>query len=259
MKYKKIIALGMVGLVGVLGLAGCTTQADIDAQIADAKLSAYKQGQASVDVTVDNDGVVAQAITDKEKVDAEQDARDAQVLADAQKEIELLVAENEALAIDVQEQVVVDTATATGYEKDELSLNANLASLRLDDSDLPFLQDVEIDFDGENIDIHEEILLSNDVGIRTSIYDEEFEDNIYLTLEDSGAIEYRYVFDDALAIADVSRDEPLVINFMSNDIEIVIKSTIVLHSGISITRISRSNGYRCKISWRCKRKIQCPG
>jgi len=224
MKFKKIVALGfgVILLGATLGLAGCQTTPiingkevktteDIQALMDTAKTAGYSEGEASVDITSDNAGAVETVEADK-AVLAEQAARDAIVIADYKAEVESLQAT----------QVTESTSGVVGeYEQDDIGLNAAIASFTLDDSDLAFLQDQDIEFDGNDYDIHENIIFSGDLKVRTSVYDEDFDENVYLTLESANAIEYRYVFDDVLNVSDVTDDDTLEISLLGQDIEIV--------------------------------------
>lgn len=252
MKYKKIAAIG-AGLV-LLGatLSGCSWVSDkeLSAKIEQARL----EGAKSVDVTVDNSAVVEKVVGElKDSYDVrlgaleEQAARDAKVIEDYKAELA-----KTQLELESQKEVIVEEETAVAtpvenYEVDELSLNAQLTSFVVDDSDLKRLLDSKIEFaDEENIDVHEEIrFAAASTGIRTSVYDADFNSDVYMTLEAANSIEYRYVFDDALDYTTVTYDDPLEINFLGQDLEIVdvtssqftvIKGeTIVLDEGESKT------------------------
>lgn len=76
----------------------------------------------------------------------------------------------------------------------------------------------EIEFDGEDYDVHEELYFSGIV--KTSIDDEDFGEYPYLLLEE-GAVKYKFVFDDVIDLFDIDEDEPLVIVFLGKEIEII--------------------------------------
>jgi hypothetical protein len=106
-KVKKIMAMAVTtGLIASMALmGGCTKDPLLDqnvqATIKQAQMEAFKAGQASVDVTVDNEQVVNQAVElalEKEKAEAE---KDAMVLEDYKKELE-------ALKTELAEKPVVD-------------------------------------------------------------------------------------------------------------------------------------------------------
>jgi hypothetical protein len=91
----------------------------------------------------------------------------------------------------------------------------------LDDSDVVKLQDTKIEFnDEDNIDVKEELVFSA-LGVRTSVFDKEFDEDIYLTIESEDGIMYKYNFEDDVDRTLVSKDEPLNINFLGKDLEIV--------------------------------------
>lgn len=229
MKYKKIIAVGL-GALALGALAGCT-QTDplvdpkVQSEIAKAESAAYSkglvEGKQLVDVTSDNEKVIAEALANRYTIEqvqakvAEQEARDAQIIADYKAELDASKAE---LA-----QLVVVPATNSGtndkYTKDELALQSTV-TVSLDDSDLSYLQDGQIEFnDEDNIDVHEELNLAG-IGIKTSIADNEFDDKVFMTLPENSIV-YKYVFDDAVNSSLISKDEPLNIKFLGKDLEII--------------------------------------
>ena len=227
MRYKKIMALGMGVLMlgGLFVLSGCSTTPvingreintaqDVQALMAEAKAEGVKagiteglvKGVNSVDITVDN----AEAI-------AKQADLDAKIIEDYKAELDALKLEQ--VETEAQAQIVVQK-TENGYESSDLALNENVDTFTLDDSDISSLQDTKITFDGEKYNIHEDIIFSGNVGIRTSVFDEEFEENTYLTLEAGDSIKYQYVFDEDFNASLVKSSETLSINFLGNDIEI---------------------------------------
>ena len=242
MKIKKIVALG-IGAVAILGsIAGCTVNPPVFGgqeitsveQIQSLVNQAKQEGVNSVDITQDNSAVVADATNglisqdDVNTLIEEQKAKDAQVIADYKAEAERLKAEEEA------EEQETETKLENSYENDDLILNSLVPAFTLDDSDLDFLQDTKIELDDDKYDIHEELSFSN-VGIRTSLYDEDFDGDVYLTLEDKNSIVYKYVFDDKIDTSSISEDEPLNINFLGNDIEItdVDSDSFIVTSGVT--------------------------
>ncbi|KKL49768.1 hypothetical protein LCGC14_2312190, partial [marine sediment metagenome] len=207
---NRIIALG-VGAILVGSMVGCAQPARTFATEEEFKDAAV----AEIDITTDNQAAIDAATEDL----FTQDELDAKVAA--QKVIDDQVLEDYKTS---EKDQADDDATAAlkasiFYEKDDLGLNS-VTSFSLDDSDLPWLQDTKIKFDNEKIDIHEELIFSG-LGVKTSVFDPEFEDNIYLTLETENGMEYRYYVDDEIKIGDISRDDPLEINFNNNSIEII--------------------------------------
>ncbi len=113
------------------------------------------------------------------------------------------------------------TKVTTNEDKSVASVEAfygDTIKIVILDNKLVKLQDKEIDFDGDDYDIHEEIRLTS--FIRTSLDDVDYLLNPYLVIPEEG-IEYRYVFDDALPKNEIDYDETLEINLLGKDVEIV--------------------------------------
>jgi len=226
-KMKKLKALGVMALMvgGLLAVTGCDRdpllEQEVKQAIADAKELAYKEGAESVDITADNSEAVQVAMVQEQLKSAEQASRDSLIIEDYKNVNEALKAELIVKEKIVEAAIIVEARNEDSYTKDELALEAGVTAFTLDDSDLNFLQDAKIKFDGDrNIDIKEEIVFA-DVGVRTSVYDEEFEEDVYLTVESEEGILYKYSFDDDVVRTIVSKSEPLNINFLGKDIEIV--------------------------------------
>lgn len=102
--------------------------------------------------------------------------------------------------------------------------------IKLDDSKISSLIDGEIYFDGENYEVKEEIYFNG--VVKTSIDDEDFGKNTYLTIEEFG-IEYRYIFDEYIDLAQITEDKPLDLEFLGKDIKIIKASAneITVRSG----------------------------
>ncbi len=90
------------------------------------------------------------------------------------------------------------------------------------DNKLSNLIDDVIDFDTEDYDVHEEIRVK--YCLETSIDDSDYGLGPVIVIEE-GEIEYRYVFDDILPLAEIEDDEELEITFLGEDIEIISLST----------------------------------
>lgn len=90
------------------------------------------------------------------------------------------------------------------------------------DNKLDKLFDGIIDFNTEEYDTHEEISLK--ACSETSIDDIDLGLDPYLKIEEEG-IQYLYVFDDLLPLAEIEADEELEINFLGEDIEIISLSS----------------------------------
>ena len=106
----------------------------------------------------------------------------------------------------------------------------DLVEVIIQDNKLLGLIDSEIDFDGDEYNVHEEILFKG--SLRTSFDDDEYGLIPYLIIEEE-AIEYRYVFDDAIPKDEVSKDEPLEITLLGEEVEIteITDSSIKIRYG----------------------------
>jgi len=212
--WKKVLAIGTIGVLLFGGLAGCTKTPYSQEQVDDM----VKQATGPLSVQIDAlKQQVNDLATDKqtyqndinqlnEQINAleKQAQRDAQIIADyeqAQKEI-------------MEEETKVES----GKLLDDIEFGDNVVE-SLDDSDLA-LFDGKIEFNEDDYDTHEEFNLDLILAINGFGYDDEFYRNPYF-IGDNGAFEYKYVFDDGIEYADISEDEPLVINFLGKDFNIV--------------------------------------
>lgn len=225
---KKVGAIVVAGLL-LGGVAGYTVhyqhgvqadalkaqQADNDAKLADAA-AAQAELQKQLEAG-QADKVAVQAQLDEIQASMarleDEKARDALVLADAQAELDKLHVEQ-----------AKTQATQKSDDRDvidDLSLGASVALTTLDNNDLSFLMDGEIKFNDERYDVKEKIILSS-LGVTTSLAgDEDFKDLPALTLNSEGAIQYRYIFDEALNYTEVSEDEPLIITMAGKEYRII--------------------------------------
>lgn len=106
----------------------------------------------------------------------------------------------------------------------------------IQDNKLDQLIDSEIEFEGEDYNVHEEILLI--VSLKTSLYDDRYGLSPYLIIPEEG-ITYKYVFDDVIPKGEVDRNDPLEIRFLGKDIEIVkiTDTSIIIRSGTAKTLV----------------------
>ena len=215
-KNNWIIAIGAVlavlALVGAFVAHGAATARDEalarEAEATEALLAAQTAIEANSD-----------------KLDAltiEIDATQKQ-LAETQKELATKQNEIEKLKTELETPVIVTppTATADGENVDDINLG-DAITFSVDDQDLAQLFDGEITFDDEEYDAHEEFNTdANKLVLATSLLgDEEFSANPYLTLE-RGALVYSFVFDETIAVADITDDEPLKLTFLGQPMELV--------------------------------------
>lgn len=204
--WKNKIKIAAVAGIGLLAIAGCTpgiSQNEFDNAIAEAKARAsaegFDNGVSSVDITSDNQAVIDSAT------------------ADLNAKLEVVELE-QAEADLVTEDVVKDMAEY----KEDFFLGDSI-SLTLDDSDIIKLIDDEITVNGDDYDVHEELVFDSDakiVGSKDAKY-KDFEGDPYLVFEDEDALKYNYVFDDPVPKTEVSDDDALEIRFLGRVIKIV--------------------------------------
>jgi len=92
-----------------------------------------------------------------------------------------------------------------------------------DDADIETLKDTQINFQGKDYDIHEELILSKyGPSIETSLtsQDDDYMSNIFLEAI-SKDVHIFYVFDDAINVSKATTNEPLTINFLGKNIKII--------------------------------------
>ncbi len=113
----------------------------------------------------------------------------------------------------------------------------------LTDSKVSNLLDLELDYDGEDYDIHEEVYFKGIV--LTSLDDEDYELNPYLNILE-GDVEYRYVFEDEIPYDDIHLEEALEITFLGKELKIIEAgaSELVIRSG---TEYSKKEGDGFKV------------
>ena len=201
---KKIVAIGFIAIMSLGALAGCTqpglTQEDVNAQIADAVVSAraegYNNGVGSVDITSDNAATVATATVDK------------------QAEIDRL---NTEIAEEVEAEIVEEDLAAgiylSGYVIDEIDINS-FVTKALSDHHIPGLVDDEIDFDGDEYDVEESVTVTN---LLLEANGEDFEGDVYLNIGEDG-ISYLVEFDSELDTDLITEDETLSFKFLGEKV-----------------------------------------
>ena len=134
------------------------------------------------------------------------------------------------------EVVVTETKVTASSDKSGASLNVNYGQpfdIKLDDSKISKLLDMEVRYDGEKYDIKEEIYVKG--VVKTSVDDEDFGLNPYLTIKE-GDIEYRYIFEDQIEVTDFHLEEPYDLTFLGRELKIIEASDteIVLRSGVEL-------------------------
>lgn len=113
-----------------------------------------------------------------------------------------------------------------GEDFDETDLGAYITAVNLTDTDLAGFVDTDTDFNDDNIDYHDMLILgASGVGLATSgtSGEEDFEDTIYMVVADNG-IEYRVYFDDYVNITNVgttSSTDELKFKFLGRELEVI--------------------------------------
>lgn len=207
MKWKKtLLALAICALL-VLGITGCAQESEV---VVD-----------EVEVPVEIDGVVYDEETinallnaDPETVEVEVPIVIENITYDEEAILELLnPVEEEVEEIEVVVELLGD------YKDYFLSESVDTV---IDDSDLDYLIDSEIDFDGSDIDVKETLEVTSDVVLAYSIgYEDDFGANPYLSGITRDSIVYLYTFEDDVALVDIDDDDKLVVSFLGEDISIV--------------------------------------
>ena len=135
-------------------------------------------------------------------------------------------------AVDVEPEVVVEgvvvpvegTTEADVAEYTTKVLLGQDIESTLDDNDLQRLYSGKISFNGDNIDVDETLTITDDVVLGYSgdlTFDEDFGDKPYLVGDTHDTLAYVYTFKDDVALADISEDETLEINFLGVDMTII--------------------------------------
>ena len=141
------------------------------------------------------------------KLSEERDA-DKQIIADYEAELKVMQDEKTA----AEEQVIAET-TKNVFKEDKLALDYS-GTLTLDDNDLTQLGDYTIDFDGEDIDVKETLMLKG----AFSSNDKDFEgETMYKLSEDDLA--YTVSLDTDMTALDYSEDD-VTIQFLGQPMKI---------------------------------------
>lgn len=224
-KVMKGVALGSL-MLGATFLAGCNgavieqQKNQIDAL--STKLDSMATKTTGLEQSVSDLTDIAKTQQDiaksmelaKEVAEKKATENDAKILEDA-KLIEALQGEITGL----KAEVTVGAGSGTGKIL-EMDFNEG-ENTTLDDSDLGLIND-EVEFDGDDYDVKEEVIFTDAFKLMTSIEgDENFAEKPYLVTTDEGAIAYKYIIEDDLLASDISEDEPLNIKFLGKDMEII--------------------------------------
>ena len=131
---------------------------------------------------------------------------------------------------------VYDTSAVAGTLADEITedipvgqdiADANVGfDWDLDDGDLAFLSDTAINFQSKDYDTREIIALGRETSIaspslETSLTssDDDYLENVYLEVK-RDSIKYFYKFDETINVSKATRSEPLIIEFLGQELQI---------------------------------------
>ena len=240
---KKMVAIGMVGLIAAFSLASCTqqqpqlTKEDVAKQLVDLEI---KNKQTTEKAVTDAVAGVITALSDAQKARDEQVAIDYKAELDKEKQAKADL--QKQLDAKVEEKVKVEVSAPANYEfklTDDLGLNAYIPGDTYTHSDLSKLYDGEVEFDHDNYDVRETVTLAaNSVRLVTSLtYDEDFKNEPYLVFDQEDSIKYNYIFDDPVPYAGISEDEPLELSFLGKKLKIIDAdaNSITIRSGAELT------------------------
>jgi hypothetical protein len=121
--------------------------------------------------------------------------------------------------------VTTDAVSVTGGETEELNFGACLSAQSYDDGDLSGLLDTEIDFNDEEVDVEEEIIVTTSVCVENAAYKDDYADDPYLVLKSSSDdLKYKYVFEsdkvNATLVGEDSGEDTLELRFLGRNLEI---------------------------------------
>lgn len=210
-------------IVGGLCLVGVTLLAAVGCGISQEQYDALNNTAMAQAKVIDEQVAAIEAAAENSALILEQQ----QALAAELEQNKLILDEKDkeilAMAEEVAAEVEAETTEAAleSEEYDDLVLGEDVAPKSFDTYDLSFLNKDEIEFNDDDYDFREYIELDGlKVGIAYSD-DVDFEDQSYLLFNQKKAVKYVYKFEDAVDYTDISEDEPLEINFLGNNIEIV--------------------------------------
>lgn len=107
-------------------------------------------------------------------------------------------------------------------ESAPLELNGDVLGGITKPEELLGLKEYVIDFSDNDLKYYDEISLT-DVGLKTSLYEENFGDEVYMVIADGG-LEYRVLFPKKIDLSEITEKNPLKINFLGEDL-IITKAT----------------------------------
>ncbi len=139
------------------------------------------------------------------------------------------------IVVEPEPEPVVDDKVTSNEDNSLAIIESNLGDcvdVTIEDNKLNTLLDTEIDFDGEDYDIHEELKLKYCVETSIEGTYKEYLDTPYIVIPEGG-VKYLHVFDDVINHSEVDEEETLELIFLGMPIEItrISDSSITLLYG----------------------------
>ena len=214
MKKMGIMALIAIFVLSIF-LAGCGNEEALQAQIntltAEKTKTVEDNNRLEEMVNVVNEENIAY------KTAVEDLAKEIDIIK--QEKIDEEKAKNETR--DAEETVKTQVANLCEYS-DEYSIGDDLEKM-FNDNKLSFLKDAKVRLDGEKYDFHETISFTDDLKIVSSGFNGKAELGAepYIIFDGEGAISYNLIFDDPIPEDEISSEEPLLIELLGEELEIV--------------------------------------
>ena len=126
-------------------------------------------------------------------------------------------------------------------EKISLGSPVNTEITTLDDRDVDGLQDTEVWFSNDELDVHDEIQIGSGLILETSLTgDQDYLDDMALEIGRDD-LRYVYFFDDAIDLSEVSVEKPVEITFLGESLRIINQQSS------SALIVSKSSNYHMKV------------
>ena len=209
MDWKKIVVGGVIAILAVLLVLSFVSY---NSKVADIKTlkTDLKDASATNDLNtaaIENLNKAVKGLNEKVLTLETEKADLTLKLAEALNELET----------PVEPEVPTEVKPET-YKEDDLEIGSEfVGTITLSDRKLSKLFDGTILFDGDDYDVEELVIFK---GFKIANDDKDYNGEAFLTMLE-GNIEYRVVFDNSLALADIGEDDNyLNINFLGQPMEI---------------------------------------
>lgn len=212
MVWKKLVPalFAALLLVGALFMGGCETK--------------YTQEEVAAMVNQEKNALQATFNTEKGALQGQIDALQTELgerptvedIDSLNKDIEELQKQLEEKETELLEEEEEELLVEQGYELDDLELGAYVPTETLSDRDIEKLFDGELDFDGDEYEAEEVLVLD---GLMVDTNKEDYEANAYLTFPVEG-LTYKFVVETGLDISEIDEDEPLEFNLLGQPVKV---------------------------------------